>query len=243
MWRGTLQAAASLQFLLPGPAEREGPGPAHGGFLVESAPAHPGLIASAFGWTSAADHRRQMERARTFVPLIGIVRDSGSGRVTAARGGRGRIDYRIGGEDIGSARRALVEMARLSRAAGALEVIALGTPGASFGGDGMNSFDAGPTRSPRSWDSFLEALAGFDFSPNRGFLFSAHQMGSARAGADPRSSACDPWGRVRRDTRGAIVGGLYVADASLFPSASGVNPMVTVMTLARRVARTVLAEG
>jgi choline dehydrogenase-like flavoprotein len=40
-----------------------------------------------------------------------------------------------------------------------------------------------------------------------------------------------------------VIGGLYVADASLFPTAIGVNPMLTVMALARRVARTVVAEG
>ena len=33
------------------------------------------------------------------------------------------------------------------------------------------------------------------------------------------------------------------ADSSLFPTGLGVNPMLTVMALARRVARTVLAEG
>ncbi|MGI9096802.1 MAG: GMC oxidoreductase [Candidatus Limnocylindrus sp.] len=36
--------------------------------------------------------------------------------------------------------------------------------------------------------------------------------------------------------------GLYVADASLFPTAIGVNPMVTVLALAKRVARTILAD-
>jgi choline dehydrogenase-like flavoprotein len=40
-----------------------------------------------------------------------------------------------------------------------------------------------------------------------------------------------------------VVGGLYVADGSLFPSGIGVNPMVTIMVLARRVARTILAES
>jgi len=39
------------------------------------------------------------------------------------------------------------------------------------------------------------------------------------------------------------VAGLYVADGSLFPTASGINPMVSVMALARRVARTVAAEA
>src|SRR5439155_84815 len=50
-------------------------------------------------------------------------------------------------------------------------------------------------------------------------------------------------GRVRRDSRGSIIPGLYVADTSTFPTALGVNPMITVMAMARRVSRTVLAEG
>jgi len=42
---------------------------------------------------------------------------------------------------------------------------------------------------------------------------------------------------------GDLVTGLYVADGSLFPTGIGVNPMIGVMTLAKRVARTVVAEG
>jgi long-chain-alcohol oxidase len=66
-------------------------------------------------------------------------------------------------------------------------------------------------------------------------------MGTIRMGADPASHPADPRGRVRADSRGSIVPGLYVADSSTFPTALGVNPMVTVMAMARRVSRTVLA--
>jgi choline dehydrogenase-like flavoprotein len=61
-------------------------------------------------------------------------------------------------------------------------------------------------------------------------------MGTVRAGADPRRHPCDPWGRVRGARN------VYVADTSLFPTALGVNPMVTVMALAARVADAVKAE-
>jgi choline dehydrogenase-like flavoprotein len=55
-------------------------------------------------------------------------------------------------------------------------------------------------------------------------------------GADAEAVA-DPDGRLQD------VGGVYVADASAFPSASGVNPMLTVMALARRNAARILAAG
>jgi choline dehydrogenase-like flavoprotein len=89
---------------------------------------------------------------------------------------------------------------------------------------------------------FLDRLAAMDFGPNRGHVFSAHQLGTVRAGASAAEHPCDPRGRVRADASGAPVPGLYVADGSLFPTAIGVNPMLTIMALARRVARTVAGE-
>jgi choline dehydrogenase-like flavoprotein len=93
-------------------------------------------------------------------------------------------------------------------------------------------------------------ILGFDFSPNRGTVFSAHQMGTARMGSNPVDHACDSFGRVRANSRpkltdrhGGIIKGLYVADGSLFPTAIGVNPMITILALAKRVARTVLSDA
>jgi choline dehydrogenase-like flavoprotein len=94
-----------------------------------------------------------------------------------------------------------------------------------------------------AYGRYDEALGSFDFRPNRGAVFSAHQMGSVRMGADGTSHPCDPWGRVRQGMRGAaVVGGLYMGDGSVCPTALGVNPLLTIMALARRTARTILAD-
>jgi len=233
MWHGVLQAARSLHFVDPGPAAADGIGPAHGGFLIESAPAHPGLIALAFPWQGRAASDRLVGAIAHHAPLIAITADAGHGRVRLSRHGVPLIRYRLAPGDAQTARRALVEMARLGRAGGARELLAVGTPPAHL----AEGADDG------AFTAFLERLAAFDFAPNRGSLFSAHQMGTARAGRDPRTSACDGRGHVRADTTGGLVGGCYVADTALFPTASGVNPMVGAMQVAARVARTVITEA
>jgi choline dehydrogenase-like flavoprotein len=230
MWSGTTQAARSLEFLEPRSAGGSG-------FVIESAPAHPGLIGLAFPWESGDDFVETMGRVGRVAPLIAISRDLGGGRVRARRAGGARIDYRLAATEVATLRRGLVELARLGRAAGAEELVALGTPAAWFGRDG-----GGRQADGQTFEAFMDRLTRFDFGPNRGLVFSAHQMGTARMGSQPADHVCDERGRVRTD-RGLVIRGLYVADASLFPTAIGVNPMITVMLLARRVARTVLAEG
>jgi choline dehydrogenase-like flavoprotein len=231
MWSGTTQAARSLEWLEPRTASGSG-------FVIESAPGHPGLIGLAFPWESTEAFQQIMTRVRHIVPLIAIVRDTGpGGRVRSTGSGGVRIDYRMGPSETATLRRGLVEMARLGRAAGALDMVALGTPPAWF------RPGASPGAEDRAFEAYLARLAAFDFGPNRGMVFSAHQLGTARMGADPRDHAVDERGRVRSDARGAIVPGLYVGDGSLFPTAIGVNPMITIMALARRIARTVASEG
>ena len=58
----------------------------------------------------------------------------------------------------------------------------------------------------------------------------AHQAGTCRFGADPRSSVLD------LDCRAHEVDNLYVTDASFFPSIGAVNPTLTIIANALRVA-------
>jgi long-chain-alcohol oxidase len=62
---------------------------------------------------------------------------------------------------------------------------------------------------------------------------SAHPMGGCRMGTDPATSVTDAWGRVHGHPS------LVVADASLFPTSSHVNPYLTIMALAERNAEQV----
>ena len=68
--------------------------------------------------------------------------------------------------------------------------------------------------------------AGWDNA--RVALFSFHLMGTARMGDSPKTSTLTPEGEAWD------VGGLYVMDASTFPSASGVNPMISIEAIAYR---------
>jgi choline dehydrogenase-like flavoprotein len=61
-----------------------------------------------------------------------------------------------------------------------------------------------------------------------------HSAGTCRMGDNPARSACDPFGRVRGTDN------VYVADASLHPTNGSVNPALTVMANAYRVAEKLL---
>jgi choline dehydrogenase-like flavoprotein len=232
MWRGTMQAAKSEEFIEP-MEDRNG-------YIIESAPGHPGLLALGIPWTSRDEHQRLMKLAPKIAPFLAIAKDDGGGRISETRSGFAKIEYRTTPRDERTLRAALGSLVRMAEAAGASEVIAAGSPPVAWRRrDGVEAFQVLQRR-----------LTRFDFSPNRGTVFSAHQMGTARMGSDPVDHACDPYGRVRSSSRpratdpnGGLIKGLYVADGSLFPTALGVNPMITILALAKRVARTVLSDA
>lgn len=64
--------------------------------------------------------------------------------------------------------------------------------------------------------------------PGKIVVSSAHPMGGCRMGSDAETSVTDAWGRVHGHPN------LVVADASLFPTSSKVNPFLTIMALAER---------
>jgi choline dehydrogenase-like flavoprotein len=192
------------------------------GFRLETAPTHPGLLALALPWTGARAHRRLMQRCAHASAIIALTRDASGGRVRVRRDGTTLIDYRPGRTEQSLVAQGIVAATRVHLAAGAEEVLTLHT-------DGPSLRQTKATTS-RDIDAFCERVLHMPLADNRSLLFSAHQMGTCRIGRDARTAVCDETGQVFG------VRGLFVADASSFPTSSGVNPMITVMALAKCIA-------
>jgi glycine/D-amino acid oxidase-like deaminating enzyme len=191
------------------------------GFRLETAPAHPGLLALATPWCGARDHRREMQQSARKCTLIVLVRDRSSGRVRVDRDGAPVVDYRPGRREREQLRLGLAAASRVLLAAGAGQLLAL-----NHRRLGLRAVD-----DPAARARYFADVARSRSERNWSTLFSAHQMGTCRMGAGPRTAVCDAAGEVFG------VRGLFLADASAFPASSGVNPMVTIMALAHHTAR------
>ena len=215
-WTGTIQARYSDQFADLSDGY---------GFKFETAPLHPSLQALAAPWESAAQHHACMAQL-PHTALVGILlRDRFGGRVTVDRDGYPVVDYRLSRYDARHLRRGLETAAELLEAAGARAIWA---PLARFVG-----YRPGVSRARQDWLARVDAAG---WGPNELLLVTFHQMASCRMGSSARSSVVDAENRVWG------MQNLFVADASTFPSASGVNPMLTVMAIAHRAAGIIAAH-
>jgi choline dehydrogenase-like flavoprotein len=222
MWKGPMQTIVVRKH------QSESPG-GHGPWL-EAVPAHPGLSALAFPWTSRKAHQERMSRLRWAAATIVLVRDTGAGRVRVDARGEPVLDYRLTAEDRQNLTNGFGWAARIHQAAGAVRLFSLHAEPVAVG-DGtrpLNSADV---------DEFAAQVARRGVVANAVSLFSAHPLGSARSGKDPRTSTAGPTGECHG------IRGLWVGDGSILPTAPGVNPMVSILAVAERTANFVLAAS
>ena len=214
-WKGPMQTVVVTRF--------QGSDESHHGPWIEVAPAHPGLSGLALPWNGGRSHKELMVRLAHSANAIVLVRDWTEGRVTIDARGEPVFDYRLDPRDRRNLTRGLQEAARIQRAAGALRISTLHMGDVSVG-DGKE-----PIRQAE-FDTFLEAVGRASVGENRLALFTAHPMGSARAGRDPKTSAAKPTGECHE------VQNLWIGDGSILPTAPGVNPAITIMSVALRTA-------
>ena len=180
------------------------------GSKLETTAIHPALLVGAAPWRSAAQHAELMSWLPR-ITLVGVLlRDLDAGEVRVGRDGTPAVRYRLSARDADRLRAGTVAAARVLEAAGATRIVS----------GHARAVQYEPGRSG-SIETFAEDADTAGWGPGRLALYSFHQMGTAAIG-----SVCDDEGVV------AGTKGLVVADASAFPSASGVNPMVTIEAIA-----------
>jgi choline dehydrogenase-like flavoprotein len=143
-------------------------------------------------------------------------------RVTVDRDGRPVVRYRFTRETIEAMVRATRASAKIFFGAGAVRVHA---PSADP-----------PVIERKDGHRVDELIHARHFRPGKVSVSAAHLMGGCGMGRTAEDSVTDSWGRVHG------LPWLRVADASLFPDSLEINPYLTIMGLADRVAEGIGSE-
>jgi choline dehydrogenase-like flavoprotein len=169
----------------------------------------------AFGGAWLQGTGREHQRAMLELDRIGSIgvhlSDESSGRIRLAGDGSLRASYKLSHEDAQRLVFGIARAAEIHFAAGAAEVY------------------PNIARVPVLTRDRLAEFEATAFKPSELRLEAFHPMGTAHIGANG-DGVCAADGSVNG------VPGLYVADASLFPTSVGVNPMMTIIAFAKTVA-------
>lgn len=141
----------------------------------------------------------------------GTVRPSGQGS---------KVRYALTDGDLARVRRGVRVLGQLHFAAGA-RTVALGVHGWPERIDSPAELERFEREGPRDPRAYAMAIT--------------HLFGTCRMGSDPRRSV------VRPDFRHHAIDALYVADSSVFPSNTGVNPQNSIIALATLAAERIAA--
>ncbi|GJN90713.1 hypothetical protein Rhopal_003727-T1 [Rhodotorula paludigena] len=199
----------------------------HHGVKIEVIQSFPGGQAASFmPWTSSFDHKLAMAQYGHQLTFIAICRDRGSGRVFLDSENKPRLDYTPNAYDCVSLVRGTIASAEIHLVNGAKRISTTQVDVEDYYPAPGHKYLSDP-----AWQEWLAKVERAGIRPSRCAIGSAHQMGSCQMGSKPSTSVVDPRGRVWGAEQ------LYVADASVFPTASGVNPMITNMALSHSIAR------
>jgi long-chain-alcohol oxidase len=207
-WEGTMQAIYSDEHrFLTG----------NYGVKYETTALQPVIAVAVLPWREPAHYRSLLEKL-PYTSAIGVLlRDRDSGRVTIDAEGNPVSHYSLSAFDRAHLRKGFLGAAKILEAAGARRIFSPHTKWCSYE----------PGRSG-SLDTFTQAMDSAGWDAGRLALFSFHIQGTARLGGSPKSSATSPDGETWEARN------LLVMDGSSFPSASGVNPMISIEAIAHR---------
>ncbi|KAL3457543.1 hypothetical protein BJX64DRAFT_268680 [Aspergillus heterothallicus] len=217
------------------------------GIKIETPAMLPSTVLPLLPWHSGAEFKVLASKMGRMAGFISLCRDRDTGRVYPdPTDGRCRIQYATSTFDKQHLIEGLVACAKIACVSGATEYhttsseipplymprqdrnhLGVGSDNELDIQDGLNN------PALQQWISTVRSLGTLD--NEKAVFASAHQIGTCRMGRSSKDSVVDPDGRVWG------VDGLYVCDASVFPSASGANPMITNMAIAHWMSRRIAA--
>ncbi|KAI9202823.1 GMC oxidoreductase-domain-containing protein [Polychytrium aggregatum] len=224
MFEGSIMTALSNQI-----ADRDGK---HYGAKLEVPASHTSIASLGCPWNGPLDSKLGMLRFPNMSSMIVLARDKDSqGSVSLDTDGNPVIRYRLGRFDSDTLAMGVQTSAEVLLAAGAREILIDQTGTSPYRVEGDGPIDVQAEIGSERFRAWTRQVHARGFRNLNGSLLSAHQMGSCVMAGRPDLGAVQPTGETWE------VQNLWVGDTSLFPTASGVNPMITVYSMAFSVAQ------
>ncbi len=188
------------------------------GLILENASFTPGLAAMVLPWRGRDEFAAMLASLDHWSGTLVMARDAGTGSVSVDDKSRPCIRYRLGDRQRAGLERGSGLASQLLQTAGAMVVYdPVWDFRAQVGG-------AAPDRKKN--------LGGLERATRGSLkLWSAHQFGTCRMADSPQRGTVTPHGQVYGLTN------VLVCDSSVFPTAPGVNPMVSVCTMSHFLAQ------
>jgi choline dehydrogenase-like flavoprotein len=186
------------------------------GILITTTMVPPGILAMSLPWFGAESYAVMRDYDKMLVAGC-LVEDTGAGQVSLDLFGEAKMRYDINDRDFANLIRGAALTAEILFAAGARQVL-------------LPIDDLPSISSPDE----IQKLYRHPIPKDQVECLTVHAMGTCKMGVDAASSVVQPNGETWD------IPGLYIADASVFPTPIGVNPQISIMAVATRIGRLLL---